>query len=464
MNAAHSGQLSRRAVLRLGLAAAGALTAGCTAGGLALPGRRAPTTTLAVLSTALLPIASRLITTWEAVQPAVRLQIAGSVPSPGYPVTPKTAAGADIFQTVGDGDLLGGLQAYVDLAPRVRLADFDLAQLQPSGVRAFSFANSLLGLPLQVDPLILLTNTPLVNQVGSAHPPGLPWTLDEVEQAVQRARGLPAATAATQSIAGVPWADARLWAGFVAGLGGQFVDQSGRLDLAVPSTIAATQRLITLANAAGWHGNPFSSGPVGYVGSGFTGAAAQTLFAIEPSSVALRGGARLTDPANRFPVLPTDPLIPGWQTQGLSVTTHARDASLALSFILWLYEPGQQQLLMAAGVPPVVMTAALQAAWSAGTPGSPDASVIFDPRRMADSLAQLPADGSDSSTEYNNWLSLPLLQAAQDPAATGTYLLQAQKGAQGAITFTTARNECTFTHTACTPGTGPVSGPRVVPK
>lgn len=448
------GFVGRRAFLRSGFACAAAMTAAAAASGCgrlaqgAAPKPASTRTTLTVAAHHLVPVAGPLTTAWASAHRTSSLVVVSDVgPPPRYESPTPDYWKADVAEATGDGMLWNGPSSFVNLSPLLHQANFDLGRLIRSGVQAFSIGGDLFGLPLVSNPFVTMVNTALLQHLGITHPAGQPWTLAQMRAAVATARASSAVPSSAQIINGYPWTDIRLWGAFVLGLGGTLTGPDGALAFDSRACLDATAALIDLATAANWPGR--QGGPSGsrLVYHNFSGASAQTLFAIEPDFPNPDGSVGVTGPENRFPLMPSNPLIPAYQTYGLSVPARATNPLLALEFILWLYAPSQQQLLLSSGIPPVVTDQpALHVQWSQETPGGQNVASLSDPGRMVDVLGLLPQDGYVLSRDYNASLQPALLDAAQHPANAAPDLLKAQQQIAQRIAQSSAHTLCVLTH------------------
>ncbi len=440
----------RRAFLRAALGTAAALgAAGCARLGLGPPPASAASRTpLLVAAHSLLPAAAGLARAWDAAHRSSRLTVESEIGGPPrYTMPDRAYALADVGQLSGDGEEPGGLAPYVNIAPLVRQANFDLGRLLPSAVQAFAFGGDLFGLPLLCVPYVLMTNTTLLGSAGVAHPADQPWTLAQIESAVAAARASANIPASAQLISGSLWTDVRLWGAFVLGLGGALTGPGGVLDFRGAATVAATRRLVALATAANWVGLDGDPAAAGFVYGSFKGGTAETLFAIEPDFPAPGFPVGVIGPQNRFPLLPHDALIPAYQTSGLAVPKHSKQAEVAVEFLLWLYEDNQQRLLMSAGVPPIVTDRpALLTEWSHATPGGQDIASLTDPTHMVDVLALLPQGGYVASQDYRSRLQSALLSAAREPGGLAADLAQAQQSLQQLMAQESAFSTCALSN------------------
>lgn len=442
----------RRAVLRAGIAgiAAGALDAACGRLGFgASPTAAAPATLIRVAASDLVPLSAPLAAAWEQSHPRTRLLIQGQyalLPGGGFTESAAGFAHADVAGTEGDGMLIGGFGPYLDLVPLLRQAGFDTSRLLASAVRAFAAEDALLGLPLRCTPFVMMVNTPVLSVVGVRHAQDEPWTWDQVRGAVAAARASPHIPASAPLIGGAFWTDPRIWAAFVLGMGGTLTAGDGSLDLGGAACLRATAALIALATLARWPGTSQPDG-VWEVSSSFAGLAAHTLFVLEGDYQPPSTPVQANHPENRFPLLPVDPLIPVYQVDGLSVTVHAAQPALAMELILWLYEPAQQALLMAGGIPPVVADdPSLWALWSRQTPGGHDVAPLYDPAHLVDVLALLPQAGFPALALYAKRLMPALLAAAGRPQGLAGYLAQAQRQITADLAPLAAESRCLLAH------------------
>lgn len=408
---------SRRGFLRAGLVLASAvLTAtGCAAPGIGSGPRRSITRKhLVVVSNSILPIATELARAWDAGHPSSQLVVLSQTgPAPRYVMPSPNYAHADVGEQWGDGMEISGLKPYLSIRQLVRQANFNLSVLPPSGVHAFEFAGDLFGLPLMTAPLILLVNTAILRKVGIAHPSNASWTLGEIQSAVAAARASKAVPSSASLIVGLPWTDVRIWGAFVLGLGGSLTDARGTLDFAGSPCIKATQVLAGLATAAKWSGVQLTFAP-------------DALFTIQ-NYPCLPRSMRTPIPGTRFPVLPNNPVIPAYETNGLTVPVHCQQPTLATEFILWLYEPNQQRLLMSAGVPPIVTNQpALQAEWARTAPDGQRLAALLNPGQTVDILGLLPQGGYAGPQTYNSVLGTSLSGVTPDLVSVRSALTNAQ--------------------------------------
>lgn len=265
---------------------------------------------------------------------------------------------------VGKADVVESPYAgLVDLDPYLRGVNFDSASLLAQAVLPFrSSCGALTALPLRLGEIQFYVNGPLLRRLR-IRPPRR-WTYAamvaalEVRRTSARLRDWPA-------IVGLGWGDLRLWGALVLGLGGGFT-RGGRVDLV--AAVGATAAVAAMARRFGWR--PVTSADPalrdfelrGFQGSGVLGA----LFAFLPPGVPSGG-----ETPQAFPLLPRRAVVPAWEPTGLSVLRHERNPADAVRFMVWLYRPPQQRLLMTAGIPPVVADFGLRAFWQALPPSAP---------------------------------------------------------------------------------------------
>ncbi len=199
-------------------------------------------------------------------------------------------------------------------------------------------------------------------------------------------------------IVGLGWSDIRVWLAFVIGYGGTV--SPGDFSGAIP----ATEKLVSLARLARWEpGIPYADGAdAGLLtflnAGGFGGRDSAGAFAFMPPWYALRYGEGWNAkappsklPTSRFPTFPIKSLVPAYISWGLGLTPHARYPTTAVRFIMWLYEKAQQQVLVSAGIPPVVKSRDLAASWHKVQATEAPWMPKFDPERYLNIAQALPS-------------------------------------------------------------------------
>ena len=385
------------------------------------PAPRSAPATIRVLDDTLHLQGPALVAAWARAHPGIALTIGPSYggKGPDHSVNaPGMQRAGDVLAVSGDGGEMGGGSAWPDLTARVREQNFDLASLVPSALGAFNRHGPLRGLPLRAVPFGMAVH-PSVAALGVGPRPGQPWTWQDLGQAVQRAAKAQPPPGGPL-ISGMQWADVRIWGALVLGLGGQLTD-GGAVAIDAPSTVAATGQALDLALAARWPAGQSSGDPSPTV----EGRAGAPLFFLGSLGGVDSFGA--LPGAVRFPVLPADPVVPLAEVDGLALSPLCAEPDAAVTFMLWLYEPAQQRTLIGSGVPPMVPSPELQAAWTAASGRHPAQTAPYDVAHMVDILTLLPAVPGAASYFYNNLLVQWLVEAQADPGGLAQDLASAQR-------------------------------------
>lgn len=324
--------------------------------------------------------------------------------------------GADVVG-VSDGD--GLLTELLDLGPYVGTANLNLAALIPASVGAFTIGGRLRAVPLFPTQVQFYVNTPALKTFGI--PVRSVWTWDDFESALRSVvPGGGHLPYGALPVAGLTWADFRMWGALVEGLGGTLISGD---QLNVAGAFEATLKLVSFARAVGWDpGSTRSSALATFYPGGFQGKAAQSPFAFSaPWTVAFTGGnvnslwgpkpPNVVQglPVSAFPQTPIRRVTPAFHMYGVGELPSSKRIETATSFLFWLLQPAQQVLLMDAGLPPVTTDAATLTYWralrqAANVPVCDESALLDVPH----ALPPVRASGTSSGLVYQRVIGAAL--------------------------------------------------------
>ena len=326
-----------------------------------------------------------------------------------------TARPADVVDVPGVNPTLPPaaiLQNYQPLGDYLRAMNADLSMWLPGAIEQFAISpGDFRGLPLLLSEVQFYVNTTILKKAGIV---AAPTSADSLYAILTQANAKLATSNGLSRIVGLGWSDIRVWLAFVIGYGGTV--SSRDFNAAIP----ATEKLVSLARLARWDpGTPYADGAdAGLVtflsAGGFGGQDSAGVFSFMPPWYALRYGEGWNAkappsklPTSRFPTFPIKSLVPAYTSWGLGLTPHARHPTAAVRFIMWLYEKNQQQLLVSAGIPPVVKSRDLAASWHRIQATEESWMPKFYPQRYLNIEQALP-----SLHEYGSSGVAPLFSAA----------------------------------------------------
>lgn len=294
----------------------------------------------------------------------------------------------------------------VNLRPAITALNANLSTLLPGIGYAFAVGNALYALPFSQVVWGLSYDASALGQLRPA--PGQPWTIAAFRQACTELKGLlqkgklPGLTsvlppllaggaAPSPGSAGV-FDDATLLAGWVQGYGG-WMFKDGAFDLTNAGALAAFSEIVALQREFSPPQARPRAASAARPGAALGAASAALAFASNDASLP-RGRARA-----RFPLLPAAPVVP-CQPVGFALSPRLGPAASApaavrdavVRFMLWLYEPAQQQQIAVGGAPPIIRSPSLQAAFWGGrlSPGAGYAP-LGDWRHFVYPLTGVPA-------------------------------------------------------------------------
>ncbi len=231
---------------------------------------------------------------------------------------------------------------FADQAP----GDFDLADFSDGGMAYAKHEDGRIdSLPLNLDPWILYWNRALFEARGVGHP----QTFDALAEAA-RALHDPSKGVVGFVGRGLKNANVPLWAGFLLGWGGRFLDESGRL---------ATNRPEAVASAAFYRDLLRGSGPAG--AAGYNWNEAQGLFLQGRAAMWIDGSgfAPPLEDASRsrvvgkvgYGLMPTGPKAQVSPTfgDGLGVSSSSTRKGAAWYYTLWATGKAMQARMLATG-------------------------------------------------------------------------------------------------------------------
>ena len=368
-------RISRRAALQaIALAACGTASACGTRTNRATPsaGTAQPQTpVINVSDETLYRVRGSVVEAWQASggRPTLSLQ-------PWAFTQPQAAIEGDhdVFTIFGDRPATWHV---LDLTKSLRASNVDLSSLVPGALSMFADQHGIRALPFALSEWQFYVNAPALQALGLTPP--ATWTLDEVIAALAAASQKPRAIA---PMIGVGWGNVSLWGAMVLGMGGALDTQAGAVDLA--GAVAPTKEMLGWPRL-GWNPTgkfwlPPFSGPRAQDGLfGFYGA-----WTVD-GTTALQGV-----PISPFPTLRARALVPSYLNTALGISARSQRPDEAASFLLWLYQPAQQQLLAAQGIPPVVTDPAVVAFWQQQQQQRKPSTPIFLMDEYVDVFARLP--------------------------------------------------------------------------